>query len=99
MSTFTAPVWLWEGNAAWHFVTLPEELSDEIEARTAHRSAGFGSVRVEVTIGETTWRTSVFPDKTRGAYVLPLKAAVRTAEQFGVGDQVTVDIEVVTDAD
>jgi hypothetical protein len=63
---FTAPLWVWDGDAPWHFVTVPEEVSDDIEARTAHRRSGFGSVRVEVTVGATSWATSLFPDKGVG---------------------------------
>ena len=54
----------------------------------------FGSVRVEASVGATTWRTSVFPDKVRG-YVLPVKAAVRRAEGLDVGDDVTVSLVVL----
>lgn len=95
MDEFTAPLWEWDGDAAWHFVTLPEELSDEIEHRTLGRTRGFGSVKVEVTVGGTTWSTSLFPDTTRGAYVLPVKKAVRTAESLRVGDDVTVRLRLV----
>jgi hypothetical protein len=52
-------------------------------------------VRVRVTIGSSTWSTSVFPDKQREAYVLPIKKAVRTKEGIAVGDVVTVAIELV----
>lgn len=93
--SFVAPLWLWDGDAAWHFVTVPEEITDEIEARTAGLAGGFGSVRVEVTVGETTWRTSLFPDSTRGAYVLPVKKAVRSAEHLTVGDDVVVAISLL----
>ena len=67
--------------------------SDEI-AETG-RAGGFGSVRVEVVCGSTTWRTSVFPDSDRGCYVLPLKKAVRTAEGIEVGRPVTLTVEPV----
>jgi hypothetical protein len=86
------------GEAAWHFLTLPVELSDEIEARTASERRGFGSVRVVVTIGGTTWRTSLFPDSTAGAYLLPVKRAVRVREHLHDGDPVDVEIEVVDEA-
>jgi len=56
----SGPVRRWDGQAAWYFLALSPELSDEIRARTEH--VGFGSVRVQATIGVTTWRTSVFPD-------------------------------------
>lgn len=58
---------------------------------------GFGSVRVEVTIGETAWSTSLFPSKELGAYVLPIKRAVREREGISVGDTIAVAISVADD--
>lgn len=96
---FEATLWLWEGDAAWHFVTVPEQLSDAIEWRVASngQERGFGSVRVEVTVGTTTWRTSLFPDTGRGAYVLPVKKEVRVREGLEVGSVVRVDLHLVED--
>jgi hypothetical protein len=92
---FRAEVWLYQGENPWHFLTLPADVSDAIEERAAAGRRGFGSVRVEVAIGGTRWSTSVFPDKAAGAYVLPLKAAVRRAEGITAGDSVSGDLEVV----
>jgi hypothetical protein len=92
---FDAELWLHEGEAAWHFLTVPADVSDDIEARTADQHRGFGSVRVRVTIGATTWQTSVFPDSKRGAYVLPVKKDVRRAEGIDAGDTAGVAIELV----
>ncbi len=87
MGEFEAELWLWsakEGDS-WVFVTVPEELSDEIRD-LGGEPRGFGSVRVEVTIGATTWRTSVFPNSDDpGTFALPLKKAVRKAEGLEVG--------------
>ena len=93
---FVAPLWEWEGGqAAWHFVTLPEEASDEIRAITeGTQRRGFGSVRVEVTVAPATWRTSVFPDKASGCYVLPVKKDVRQRAGLEAGDDVTVALTV-----
>ena len=88
----TGPVVRWSGEAAWYFLTLPLELADEIRARTER--VGFGSVRVTATIGATTWATSVFPESASGAYVLPVKAAVRRAEAIHDGDVVTVHLVI-----
>lgn len=93
--SFTAEVWEHEGPAAWHFVSLPEAVADEIEATYGHQAGGFGSLRVEVTIGKTRWSTSVFPDRKRGTYVLPLKKAVRVAEQLVAGAPAQVSLVVV----
>ena len=53
-------------------------------------------IRVAVTIGQTRWRTSIFPDKASGGFLLPLKAAVRKAESLGVGDVARVTLELET---
>ena len=95
MYVFRAAVWKWKGDSAWHFATVPDEVSDEIEARTAHVAGGFGSVKVRVTIGSTTWETSLFPDSKAQAYVLPVKAPVRKAERIATDDEVEIRLEVV----
>lgn len=78
----------------WYFVALPQDLSAEIR-EIPRPKRGFGSVRVEVRVGGSAWRTSIFPDSAQGAYVLPLKRAVRDAE--GIGDEgiVSVELEVL----
>jgi len=48
-----------------------------------------------VTIGNSTWTTSVFPDRSRGCYVLPVKKAVRKAEDIDIGDAATVKVELL----
>ena len=95
--TFSAELWLARAEAAWVFLSVPPEISDDIE-EMASTKVGFGSVPVSVTIGTTTWRTSVFPDSGRGAYILPVKKAVRTAESIGVGDEVAVTLRLVDPA-
>jgi hypothetical protein len=92
--TTTGPVRRWSGEAAWFFLTVDPELSDEIRERTVR--AGFGSVRVRATIGATTWETSVFPDAASGCFVLPVKAAVRRAEDIEDGTTVTARIVIAT---
>ena len=28
---FDSPLWRWEGDTGWHFISLPEDVADEIE--------------------------------------------------------------------
>jgi hypothetical protein len=56
---------------------------------------GFGSVRVVVTIGETTWNTSIFPDTANESFALPIKKQVRVREGIDEGDVVEVHLELV----
>lgn len=91
--SFEAEVWRSDGEAAWFFLTVPEDISDEIAERAGAR-VGFGSVRVGVRVGATAWHTSVFPDTKRRAYVLPVKRAVRTAEGLDDGSVAAVQLEL-----
>jgi Domain of unknown function (DUF1905) len=77
---FKAKVWLYPGMSGWHFISLPEEESAEIKGRFGLMRPGFGAVPVAITIGGTRWRTSIFPDKKSGRYVLPVKSEVRKKE-------------------
>jgi len=92
---FRARVWEHAGGASWHFVTLPEDIADEIGERTSHLRRGFGSVKVVVAIGESRWSTSLFPDTKAGSYVLPVKKPVRLAERIEEGDEVAISLSVV----
>ena len=92
----TAEVWLHSGDAGWHFLTLPDEVADELSARFAERHRPFGSLPVKATLGGSTWATSLFTDRRRGSYVLPLKAQVRARERVEAGQLVTVTLEPVT---
>jgi hypothetical protein len=93
---FTAEVWEHDGHAAWHFVSLPEDVADDIDELHGHEAKGFGSIKVEVTIGSTTWSTSIFPDTERGTYVLPVKKPVRLAEDLTDGSTAAVHLTIVT---
>ena len=93
--TFEAELWSSEQFAAWAFLTLPPDVSDDVRLLSGPPT-GFGSVRVEVTLGASTWRTSVFPDKARG-YVMPVKLQVRRKEGLELGDRVELTLGLVDD--
>jgi hypothetical protein len=91
--TLTEKVWLWSGKASWHFITIPKGLSTHIRGFDDPRRKGFRHVPVKVTIGDTTWKTSIFPEK-KGTYLLPLKAEIRKQEKIHEGDNVRITIEL-----
>lgn len=76
---FTAAVWEYAGDAAWHFVSVPLDRSDELRDTVAAHGPrrGFGAVRVRATLGTTSWSTSVFP--TREGAPHPGKGAASAA--------------------
>jgi hypothetical protein len=90
---FTGALWRWQGDAPWHFLTVPPEVSDDVR-EAAGAPVAFGSVRVTVTVGGTTWSTSLFPHKESGGYLLPVKKDVRVREDLQVGEPVDVLLEL-----
>jgi hypothetical protein len=89
---FSGEVWFWRGPSPYHFVTVPEDESAELQAASALVTYGWGMIPVEVVIGTTRWTTSLFPKD--GGYVVPLKDVVRAAERIDVGDMVDVQLTV-----
>ena len=87
-------VWKYPGMAGWRFLTLTKSASASIKKDFGKRARGWGSLPVTVTIGKTTWKTSIFPDSQAGAYLLPLKANVRKREQINDKDSVLVSLHV-----
>jgi len=89
---FTGELWFWKGPAPWHFVSVPDPQSAELEAASAMVTYGWGMIPVEAGIGDTRWATSLWPKD--GLYVLPVKTWVRKAERLELGDVVTVRLSV-----
>ena len=89
---FSGEVWFWRGPSPYHFVSVPEDESAELQETAALVTYGWGMIPVEARIGDTRWTTSLFPKN--GGYVVPLKDRVRNAEGIDVGDTVTVRLAV-----
>jgi hypothetical protein len=89
---FSGELWFWRGPAPWHFVSVPEDDCQQLEATSAFVSYGWGMIPVAARIGETGWKTSLWPKD--GGYIVPVKADVRRAERIDVGDLVVVRLAV-----
>jgi hypothetical protein len=84
----------WRGPAPYHFVPLPPDeadLVDEVKADVVY----WGVVPVRARIGGTAFTTSMFPRED--TWFLPVKDAVRRAEQLELGDVVDVRLQVGRD--
>jgi hypothetical protein len=94
--SFVAELWRWEAQttSSWFFVTLPGDVAADLRIESGP-PRGFGSVRVEATIGGSTWRTSVFPESGGDSFVLPVKKAVRVAEDLEDGDSCEVSLRLL----
>jgi hypothetical protein len=97
--THEAVLWRWTGTQGgnWHFVTIDGAAGEALSATALMeklergRARGFGSVKVTVRIGGSQWATSAFPSKGEG-WIIPVKAAVRKAENLVEGDSAMVDL-------
>lgn len=87
-------VTVYPGMGGWRFLTVPKKTSAEIREAFGELAAGWGSIRVIVTIGKTEWKTSIFPDKKTDTYLLPLKSPVRKAEKISDDAKVKFTIQI-----
>ena len=97
-STFKDKLWRYPGGSGWYFVSLPNDMSEHIKLISSGETVGLGYVRVKVLVGRTIWKTTLFPSK-EGTYLLAVKATVRKAENFKVGDTIKVSFERLTTND
>ncbi|GAA5109590.1 hypothetical protein GCM10023339_09860 [Alloalcanivorax gelatiniphagus] len=84
----------WRGPAPFFFVPLPldaADLVDEVKADVVY----WGVVPVRAWIGDTAFTTAMFPRED--TWFLPVKAAVRRAQQLELGDVVEVRMVVGRD--
>lgn len=84
--------------ASYHLVTFT---GDAAEALSGHaimqklefgKRAGFGSIKVTARIGETAWKTSVFPQRKQSEWILLVSKKVMRAENLAPGDTIEVDL-------
>ena len=87
---FSGEIIHWRGPAPFHFVAVPDEQSAAIEAVSSLVTYGWGAIPVQARIGRTDFKTSLFPKGE--LYLVPIKDAVRRAEQLTLGDSVTIQL-------
>jgi hypothetical protein len=90
--SFRGEIIHWRGPSPFYFVPVPDEESAAIEVVSPIVTYGWGVIPVEVRIGATPFRTSLFPKGDR--YLVPVKVAVRRAEGLELGDSVAVQLHL-----
>jgi len=89
---FNGKIWFWKGPAPWFFVTVPVKQCRDLKAISGLVTYGWGMIPVNVRIGKTEWKTSLWPKD--GRYIVPINTSVRKAENLEEGDKVTIRLEV-----
>lgn len=89
---FNGEVIYWRGPAPFFFVPVAPPEVAEIHSIAKQVTYGWGVIPARVTIGATSFTTSLFPKD--GGYLVPLKTVIRKAESLSEGDCVRVRLEI-----
>ena len=90
--SFDTEIIHWRGPAPFFYAPVPPEHVAAIARAAKSVSYGWGMIPVDVTIGDLTFYTALFPKD--GGYLLPLKAAIRTKLGITVGDMISVALKL-----
>ena len=98
----TLPLACWQGDRGTsHLVTINGAAAEEIAMHQRIRKLeygaqrGFGSVKVMAQIGDTRWKSSVFPQKKSSEWILLISKKVMRAEDLAANDELTVELELL----
>ena len=87
---FVGELVYWKGPAPFYFIPVPKAPSQQIKKLSAQLSYGWGVIPLIAKINSTSFSTALIPKD--GLYYLPIKNAVRSAEQLEVGATIRVQI-------
>lgn len=89
---FGGEIFEWRGPSPYYFVAVPEAECAELAAAAPLVTYGWGVIPVRAWVGGTEWTTSLFPKD--GGYLVPVKDAVRRAEDLAAGDVVELRLTI-----
>ena len=89
---FAARLWQHSAPGGWHFVSLPQDLSNEIRRHLGHEEEGWGRLKAVAKTGNTQWKTAIWFDTKRQTYLLPVKSEIRKKEQILPNAQIHVTL-------
>ncbi|MFN8370899.1 MAG: DUF1905 domain-containing protein [Bacteriovoracaceae bacterium] len=80
-------VWKYQGTAGWFFASVPKKTTADLKKLLKGSAKPWGSYKVKVKIGNTTWSTSLFSDTKSKSLLLPIKKEIRKKEGI-IEDQI-----------
>ncbi|MCC6817128.1 MAG: DUF1905 domain-containing protein [Saprospiraceae bacterium] len=90
--SFSAKVWQYSGKGRWYFVTLPTNLSATIRKEFKSEEKGWGRLTCTVTIESSEWKSSIWYDSKKSAYLLPIRSEIRLKENIQIDQLLKVKI-------
>lgn len=91
--TFKNKVWKDPVSSGWFFVDIDNIVSRKIKELPDKNVSKLGLVKAVATIGNTSWKTTLFPTK-QGNYVISVIKTVRKKEKIEDRDIMEVKIEI-----
>lgn len=104
IETITAklPLACWRGDrGTYHGVIFLGEPAKQISTYSRlyrlefGTQRGFGSVKVIARVGNTDWKTSVFPQKSSAQWILLVSKKVMAAEHLTPGWEINVSLDLI----
>jgi hypothetical protein len=110
--TLTAPLVRWQGDrGTYHLLVITGDTAEAIAVHERLRRLeygarrGFGSVKVMARVGDSEWKSSVFPQKSPSSsgavgrqerqWILLVSRKVMRAEDLAAGDEVRLKLELI----
>lgn len=92
--SFSATLYKDYSKGAWSFVSVPKDISAEIRTQFGWQEEGWGRLKAQAQIGESTWETAIWFDSKAQLYLLPVKSEIRKKEKLIYDKLVSVTIWV-----
>src|SRR3546814_11326364 len=100
--THTAPLVRWQGDrGTYHLLVITGGTAEAIAMHERLRRIeygarrGFGSVKVMARIGDSEWKSSVFPQRKRSEWLLLVSSKMMRAEDIAAGAAVTIPLKLL----
>ncbi len=82
------------GGGGFYYLTVGRRIAQKLRELYRPNHGGWASLRVEVRVGKTTWRTSIFWNK-EVSYWLFINATVRKAEKITLNKKIRAHVRLL----
>lgn len=86
-------VYIWPGGNPLHFIYVDGTEKDKI--KKIGKKHHIGMIRVEVSLGNSVWQTSLLPFRKEDCYLLAIKKDIRRKENIFLGDEIRVFLRLI----
>jgi hypothetical protein len=89
---FKAKLWKDKAPGAWYFVSAPKVISKKIRESQFESEEGWGRLKANISVKNSTWNTSIWFDTKMNTYLIPIKSVIRKKEGLTDGSVFLLEI-------